>query len=80
MKIADNWQDFFSGALVAFLITCSIAIYINYKNERPDDWWCTYLGGAEQTACESMYTKAESIIDHYDNEPNCTPNYMGGCD
>lgn len=80
MKFVNNWQDFFAGVILTFLIMSLLGIYITEKNSRSDDWWCTYLNSQEKKACETMYDKAKSYIDNNTEEPECTPNYMGGCD
>ncbi len=81
MKFVTNWQDFAGGLILGFFITAAIGIYITEKNTKPGDWWCVNLiNQNEIQACETMYEKAIAVIDHFKQEENCIPNYMGGCD
>lgn len=76
--MANRYNDIFLGIIIGVIVVLGLMWYT--KDEKSDFWWCSYLRGDEQDYCIALYDKATKIIDKMSqDEPRCSPDYMGGC-
>ncbi|MFH1661909.1 MAG: hypothetical protein ABIA02_02335 [Candidatus Falkowbacteria bacterium] len=76
--MTDKYNNIFLGILIGAGIILGLMWYT--KDNKSDDWWCSYLQNDDARYCRTLYDRAINKIDNMSSdEQECSPDYMGGC-
>lgn len=77
--MSKDIKDTLIGVVLGIFIAMFLQGLFEFGHRDPDEW-CRHFKGGEQRQCYEMYEKAMYIADQMpDNDPQCTPDHMGGC-
>jgi len=75
---SEKSNNIFLGILIGVGVSIFIGWY--FKDNKNPTWWCEYLPSGQAVSCRGLYDKAVEKMQSIPNDnQQCTPDYMGGC-